>query len=79
MYKPKRSKLTILYVILLLVGFCFMEFPGVFFFKDMVDPFIFGFPFIYGYIICWWIYMCVILFIAFMTNWGYKKEGRGEK
>ena len=78
MYKPKRSKLTILYVILLLVGFCFMEFPGVFFFQNMVDPFIFGLPFIYGYIIIWWIYMCVVMLIAFLTNWGYKKERRDE-
>jgi hypothetical protein len=78
LYKPKRSKLTILYLILLIIGFCFMEFPGVFFFKDKIDPYIFGFPFIYGYIIIWWIYMCVIMLIAFLTNWGFKKEGGDE-
>ena len=78
MYHPKRSKLTILYVILILIGFAFMEFPGVFFFKDMVDPFIFGLPFIYGYIIICWIYMCIVLLAAFLTNWGYKKERRDE-
>ena len=55
-----------------------MEFPGVFFFHDKIDPFIFNLPFIYGYIIIWWIYMCVIMLIAFLTNWGYKKEGGAE-
>jgi hypothetical protein len=64
----------LLYV-LLLIGFMCMEFPGVFFFKDKVDPFIFGLPFIYGYILCCWAYMCVVLFVAYRTNWGDKKGG----
>ena len=63
---------------LLIIGFCFMEFPGVFFFHQKADPFIFGFPFIYGYILCWWAYMVIILFVAYKTNWGRKPE-RGDK
>ena len=78
MYKPKRSKLTILFPFLLLAGFMVMVFPGILFFHDKVDPFIFGLPFIYGFIICCWIYMCAVLFIAFLTNWGYKKKGGDE-
>jgi len=71
------SKTKIIWT-LLIIGFCAMEFPGVFFFKDKADPFIFGFPFIYGYIICWWVFMCAVLFIAYRTDWGWKRE-RGEK
>lgn len=60
---------------LLIIGFACMEFPGVFFFQNKVTPFIFGFPFIYGYILCGWVYMCAVLFYAYKTNWG-KAQGR---
>jgi len=69
---PAKTKVI---CILLLIGFMFMEFPGVFFFKDKVDPFIFGLPFIYGYILCWWAYMCVVLFYAYKVDWGRKEGG----
>jgi hypothetical protein len=55
-----------------------MEFPGVFFFKDIVDPFIFGLPFIYGYILIWWAFMCIVMFIAYRTNWGDKSADEDE-
>lgn len=75
----KMTSKTKLIAVLLLIGFAFMEFPGVFFFKDMVEPYIFGLPFIYGYILLWWVYMCVILFWAYKCNWGrsevVKKDG----
>ena len=76
MYRPKWTLKSKIIWILLLIGLCAMEVPGVFFFKDMIDPFIFGFPFIYGYVICWWIFMCVVLFIAFMTNWGRERGNK---
>jgi uncharacterized membrane protein len=57
---------------LLIVGFLFMEFPGVFFFKNVAEPEILGMPFVYGYILCCWAFMCVVLFIAYKTNWGDK-------
>jgi hypothetical protein len=60
--------------VLLLIGFAFMEFPGVLFFQKVSDPFIFGFPFIYGYIICWWIFMVAVLFVAYRLNWGVKRR-----
>ena len=66
----KTSKKTKVIMVLLLIGFMFMEFPGVFFFKDMAEPRLFGFPFIYGYILICWAAMCVILFIAYRLNWG---------
>jgi uncharacterized membrane protein len=61
-------------IILLLIGFLFMEFPGVFFFKDIAEPYIFGLPFIYGYILIWWAFMCIVMFVAYKTNWGDKKK-----
>jgi len=67
-FKTPTLKKAIL--VLLLVGFLFMEFPGVLFFKNTSEPYIFGLPFIYGYILIWWIFMCVVLFIAYRTNWG---------
>ena len=66
----KMSGKTKLFWLLLLLGFMFMEFPGVFFFKSMAEPYILGFPFIYGYILCCWVYMCVVVLIAYKSNWG---------
>lgn len=73
--RKMTTKAKVIYILLLL-GFAAMEFPGVLFFKDKVDPFILGMPFIYGYTVCFWFAMCVVLFYAYKTNWGYpKKEG----
>lgn len=41
---------------LLVIGFGAIEFPGIFFVMDKVEPFIMGMPFLYGYIFCWWLY-----------------------
>ncbi len=80
MRKSKMSGKTKMIWLLIIIGFMFMEFPGVFFFKDKSDPFILGLPFIYGYILCWWVYFCVILFYAYKTNWGeVAKNGGGEQ
>ena len=55
---------------LLIAGFCALEFPGILFVCQRVEPFIFGLPFLYGYVICGWIYMCCVLFYAWRTGWG---------
>ncbi|MDI9493395.1 MAG: hypothetical protein QM289_02715 [Bacillota bacterium] len=47
-----------------------MEFPGVFFFKGMSDPYISGFPFIYSFNLIMWAYLVVVIFIAYKLNWG---------
>jgi uncharacterized membrane protein len=70
MKREKMTGKTKMIWALLIAGFGLMEFPGVFFFQDKLTPFIFGFPFIYGYIICGWIYMCLVLLYAYKTNWG---------
>lgn len=74
MNKYKTPALKKVFIILLLTGFLFMEFPGVFFFKNVAEPFIFNMPFVYGYILICWAFMCVVLFIAYRTNWGDKRE-----
>ena len=75
----KMSNQSKLIWILLLIGLAAMEFPGVFFFKDKSDPFILGMPFIYGYILCWWAYMCAILLFAYKTRWGQPKGEGGDE
>ena len=55
---------------LILLGFCAMEFPGVLIVGDKAYPFLFGFPFLYGYILFWWLYMCVVILYAYRNNWG---------
>ena len=55
---------------LLLIGFGAIEFPGIFFVMDRVEPFILGLPFLYGYLLCWWLYMCAGFFYAYRTGWG---------
>lgn len=59
--------------ILLLIGFACMEFPGVFFFKDKSEPYIFGFPFIYAFNLIMWAYMVIVILYAYMSNWGEPK------
>lgn len=62
---------------LLLLGLAAMEFPGVFFFHKRAEPEIFGLPFIYGYNIIWWAYMCAVMLYAYLTRWGRAPIARG--
>ena len=64
----KRRKVFI--IILLVIGFAAIELPGIFFVMDKVYPFIFGMPFLYGYIFCWWMYLCAVFFYCYKTGWG---------
>lgn len=68
----KKHYLSKILWVLIILGFAAMEFPGVFFF-NRIEPMIFGLPFIYGFTILMWIYMMVILYIAYKTNWGKEK------
>ena len=64
-----KSSLSKTLWILLIIGFAIMEFPGVFFI-NRIEPFVLGLPFIYGFTIVMWIYMSIVLFVAYKTNWG---------
>ncbi|MBQ9015328.1 MAG: hypothetical protein IJ109_04345 [Firmicutes bacterium] len=65
-----KKQRRILIAALLIFGFCALEFPGILFVCDRVTPFIFGLPFLYGYVLCGWIYMCLVLLYACRTGWG---------
>jgi hypothetical protein len=55
---------------LIILGFAAIEFPGIFFVGSKAYPFIFGLPFLYAYILFWWLYLCIVIFYAYRNNWG---------
>ncbi len=57
-------------IVLLIIGFAAIEFPGIFFVMDKVEPFVMGLPFLYGYALCCWSYLCAVFFYAYKTKWG---------
>ncbi len=58
--------------ILILIGLAAIEFPGIFFI-NRIEPYLLGMPFIYGFVVLVWSYMCIVLLIAYKTKWGKKK------
>jgi hypothetical protein len=56
--------------ILLVLGFGATEFPGILFVGDKIYPRIFGLPFLYGYILCCWLFIFCVLVYAYRTKWG---------
>lgn len=77
---PRTSRWTrqsIVIWTLILVGLAAMEFPGVLFFHQRAEPEIFGLPFIYGYNILWWAYMCVVMLYAYKVRWGRSPISQG--
>lgn len=73
MSNKRRNKIKLRIWLLLIIGFALIEFPGVFFI-NRVHPLIMGFPFIYGFVIIVWVYMCFVLFYAYKRNWGEKSD-----
>ncbi len=69
----KMSGKSKLIWLLLIIGFMCMEFPGVFFFKGMSEPYIFGFPFIYAFNLIMWAYVVLVILFAYLNNWGEPK------
>lgn len=55
---------------MLIFGFMALEFPGILIVCQIVRPFIFGLPFLYGYMLLGWVYMCLVLLYAYLTGWG---------
>lgn len=66
--KKRKRKIAIL----LIIGFMAIEFPGVLLIQDRVEPFILGLPFLYGYVLCGWLYLCGVFLYAYYTGWGKK-------
>ncbi len=73
MSNKKQNKVKHRIWLLLIIGFVLIEFPGVFFI-NRVQPYILGFPFLYGFVILVWIYMCFVLLYAYKCNWGEKSD-----
>lgn len=80
--RPSDAKMSVrgkIYFTLIVIGFLIMEFPGVFFFQHKAEPYIFGFPFIYGFTLIMWAIMVFIIYLAYRDNWGEKKVDDGQK
>ncbi|MDZ5077482.1 hypothetical protein [Nesterenkonia sp. HG001] len=75
----KPTRLAVVLWTCILAGFALMEFPGVLFFHDMVEPRIFGMPFIYGFNVVIWAFMCVVLFIGYRTHWGRRAASEDDE
>lgn len=67
--KPFNKRKFIIWL-LLAIGFGAVEFPGILFIGDKIYPRIFGLPFLYGYVLCWWFYILLVLVYASKTRWG---------
>lgn len=65
-----KKQRRILIAALLITGFAALEFPGILIVGSWVTPRIFGLPFLYGYVLCGWVYMCLVLLYAYRTGWG---------
>lgn len=68
--KSKGTEKKKIIWMLIILGLCAMEFPGIFFVGKMAYPFVFGIPFLYAYIIFWWFFLCIVIFYAYRNNWG---------
>lgn len=76
--KKQRTPINKTLWILLIIGFAIMEFPGILFWGHRIEPMIFKLPFVYGFTIVMWIYMCAIMFIGYKTNWGKRVDSGKE-
>lgn len=67
------TRARIIILILLLIGFAAMEFPGILIVGRMTAPMLFGLPFLYGYLLCCWAFMLLVLLYAWRSRWGTRK------
>lgn len=61
---------------MIILGFAAIEFPGIYFI-NRIEPYLFGMPFLYGFVLLVWVYMCLVLGAAYHYNWGKPKK-RGD-
>ncbi|MEN1758960.1 hypothetical protein [Anoxynatronum sibiricum] len=54
---------------LIILGIAAIEFPGILFI-NRIEPSFLGMPFLYGFVLLVWAYLCVVLWIAYRINWG---------
>ena len=70
MSRKTPTPLTVTLWTLIIVGLAAVQFPGILFYHDVAEPRIFGMPFIYGFNVLIWGFLCVVLLIAYRTRWG---------
>lgn len=70
MRRKTPTPVTIAIWTFVLVSLAVLQFPGILFYHDAAEPFIFGMPFIYGFNFLIWAALCVVLFIAYKLHWG---------
>src|SRR5690606_30973453 len=69
MSRKTPTPLTVTLWTLIIVGLAAVQFPGILFYHDVAEPRIFGMPFIYGFNVLIWGFLCVVLLIAYRTRW----------
>lgn len=69
------KKKTILLWSFIILGFAAIEFPGIFFI-NRIEPLIFGLPFIYGFTLIVWVFLCIMMYIGYRINWGHQRGDR---
>lgn len=55
--------------LMLIAGLAAIEFPGIFFI-NRVEPYILGMPFLYGFVVVIWGFLCCVLWVAYRHHWG---------
>lgn len=69
MSRKMTRKMKIIWMLIIL-GLCAIEFPGILIVGKMAYPFILGLPFLYAYMIFWWLYLFIVIYFAYRENWG---------
>lgn len=75
--RPMRRKKHILWLLIIL-GFAAIEFPGIFF-ANRIEPRILGLPFIYGFTLIIWLYLCILMYVGYRMNWGFEDKKKKQK
>lgn len=70
MSRRTPTPLTVTLWSLIVGGLAVVQFPGILFYHDVVEPRILGMPFIYGFNLVVWAFLCAVLLIAYRTRWG---------
>lgn len=73
-----KKRLVILWS-LIIIGFAAIEFPGILLI-NRIEPRIFGLPFIYGFTLIIWFFLCILMYAGYRMSWGFQShEQRKEK
>ena len=63
---------------LIVLGFAAIEFPGIFFI-NRIEPRILGLPFIYGFTLIVWLFLCILMYAGYKMSWGFNNSTHKNK